>query len=239
MRLYLKKFFITFMLLLVAQVANADIANITDNIKLEMYRKYSISPGITNMVIYREDPEVNVKAVTRDKGFYIDGRNQVPEFNRIKPPHPENVPDKPRAIRTVVPFEPYYDTNIKGMRRQPYMTPLVPNHNIHYSERRAYPYSKQEFIDVWCTGQKNVNGVDCVSEEYAITFVRAGEWTFGAIKAPFKAKKVGKKVALFVMVDNLGLDAEAMHEVKNYAELFNIQVFFGTIDCYIPSNWII
>ena len=235
----MKRIFITFILLLVAQAASADIANITDGIKLQIYKKYSISPGITNMIIYRDDPNVNVKAVTRDEGFYIDGRNQVPEFNRIPPPNPEAVPDEARATRTVVPFEPYYDTNVKGIRRHDWMTPLVPNHNIHYSERRAYPYSKQEFIDVWCTGKKNFNGVDCVSDEYAITFVRANEWTFGAMKAPFKAKKLGKKVALFVMVDNLGLDAEAMHEVKQYGELFNIQIFMGTIDSYIPSDWVI
>ena len=235
----MKKLFLLLAILLATAPAYADIANITDGIKLQIYKKYSISPGITNGVIYRDDPNVNVKAVERSQGFYIDGRNQVPEFNRIPPPNPEAIPTEPTAIRTVVPFEPYYDTNIKGMRRHDWMTPLVPNHNIHYSERRAHPYSKQEFIDVWCTGKKNFNGVDCVSDEYAITFVRASEWTFGAMKAPFKAKKVGKRVALFIMVDNLGLDAEAMHEVKNYAELFNIQVFFGTIDCYIPSSYII
>ena len=235
----MKKLFLLLVFILIVMPAKADIANITDGIKLEMYKKYSISPGITNMVKYREDPDVNVKAVSRKDGFYIDGRNQVPEYNRIAPPNPEAIPNKARAVRTVVPFEPYYDTNIKGVRRQTYMTPLIPNHNIHYSERRAYPYSKQEFIDVWCTGKKNFQGVDCVSDEYAITFVRANEWTFGAMKAPFKAKKVGKKVALFIMVDNLGLDAEAMHEAKQYGELFNIQVYMGTIDAYIPGDWII
>ena len=235
----MRKTFIILVLLLISQSALADIADITDGIRLRMYEKYSIAPGVANMVIYENDSNCNTKAVSRDKGFYIDGRNQVPEFNRIDPPHPENIPGGPRPTRTVVPFEPYYDTNIKGMRRQPYMTPLVPNHNIHYSERRAYPYSKQEFIDVWCTGKKNFNGVDCVSDEYAITFVRANEWTFGAMKAPFKAKKVGKRVALFIMVDNLGLDAEAMHEAKQYGELFNIQIFRGTIDAYIPGDWII
>ena len=169
----------------------------------------------------------------------MDERGQVPEYARIKPPHEENIPTEPRPTRTVVPFEPYYNINGMGYRRPDYLNPMVPGYNRFYSERRAYPYTKKEFVNVWCTGKKFENGVDCQTEEYAITFIRARDWAWGVIKAPFKARKAHLKTAIFVMVDDLALNAQTMHDLKNYGELFNIQVWFGTVDSYIPSSWII
>ncbi|MCR4881635.1 MAG: hypothetical protein K6A44_06775 [bacterium] len=181
----------------------------------------------------------NVIYKDREHGYYIDGRGQVPEYSRIEPPNPDKIPQFPSATRTVVPFEGYYDVNELGIRRNPNMTPYMPNHNAYYSTRPAHPYTKEEYVEVWCSGKKFENGIDCQSENYAITFVRANEWTFGVMKAPFKARKSGKQTAVFVMVDDLGLDAEAMHEVKKWGELFNMPIFFGTIDAYIPGDWII
>ena len=80
--------------------------------------------------------------------------------------------------------------------------------------------------------------MDCQTEEYAITFVRADEWALGVIKAPFRARKVKKKSAIFIMIDDLGLDGEFIHGAKNWADLFNIPMFFGTIDSRIPEEWI-
>ena len=59
------------------------------------------------------------------------------------------------------------------------------------------------------------------------------------MKAPFKAKRVHKETALFIMVDDLALDAKHMHDVKMWGEFFNIRVYFGTIDSYIPQDYII
>ncbi|MCQ2740146.1 MAG: hypothetical protein MJ237_07985, partial [bacterium] len=65
---------------------------------------------------------------------------------------------------------------------------------------------------------------------------------WGVTKLPFKiksAKKAGKTPALFICVDELAGDAPAMHDAKSFGELFNIQMFFGTIDSYIPLDWIV
>ena len=127
--------------------------------------------------------------------------------------------------------------NVKGIRNTN-KTPVIPNYNTYYSERRARPYTKNEFIDVWCSGVKYENGVDCQTDEYAITFVRADQWTWGVIKAPIKARKVKKKAAVFIMIDDLGLDGEFIHGAKNWSDLFNIPMFFVTIVSDIPKEWI-
>ena len=204
--------------------------------ELGLYDHYYLAPNPQKTITNPEGSQV-IK-VDRDLGYYVDGRGQVPEYARIAPPNEDKIPE-PHPTRTVVPFDRYYDINILGMRRHPAMTPWIPNYNCHYSNRRAKPYTKNEFVEVWCSGDKGINGVDCQSENYAITFVQAREWSFGVIKAPIKAKKTGKKAAVFLMVDDLVLDAEHMHAAKDWSELFNIPIFFGTIDAYIPSDWII
>ena len=200
------------------------------------YGSYQLAPDVGEYKInkdYRYTYEVN-----RDEGYYINGQGQVPEYHRIPPPNPDKIPQYPHPAKTVLPFDKYYDTNIAGIRRSPDKTPLIPNYNIYYSNRRAYPYTKNEYIDVWCTGIKHEKGVDCQTQDYAITFVKAGEWPFGVIKAPFKARKVKKKSAIFIMIDDLGLDGPNINGAKNWSDLFNIPMFFGTIDSEIPKEWI-
>ena len=51
--------------------------------------------------------------ITRDKGYYMDGRGQVPEHARIAPPHEENIPT-PHPTKTVVGWDRYYDINKEG-----------------------------------------------------------------------------------------------------------------------------
>ena len=210
--------------------------------QINMYAKHTIAPNaeLVKTVPEKDRQDLGTQVIKRDRsGYYVDERNQIPEYQRIAPPHPEYIPTEPRAQRTVVPFQSYYDTNTLGIRRHPYMTPIIPNYNKYYSERRAKPYTKEEFINIWCDGTKNADGVDCQTNEYAITFTRASSWAAAVVKAPFKARKVHKKTALFIMVDDLALDAKYMHDVKQYGELFNIQVYFGTVDSYIPADWII
>ena len=206
--------------------------------ELGLYDHYYLDTNPQKTITYPEGKRQVIK-VDREQGYYVDGRGQVPEYSRIPPPNEDKIPTEPHPTRTVVPFDRYYDINKMGMRRHPAMTPWIPNYNCHYSERRAKPYTKEEYIDVWCSGDKGVNGVDCQSEHYAISFVRARDWSYGVIKAPLKAKKTGKKAAVFLMVDDLGLDAPHMHAAKDWSELFNIPIFFGTIDAYIPSDWIL
>ena len=210
--------------------------------QLRIYGKYTIAPEaeVIHTVPQTERSDIGTQVIKRDRqGYYVDERNQIPEYQRIAPPHPENIPTEPKGQRTVVPFDSYYDVNTLGIRRHPYMTPVIPNYNTYYSERRAYPYTKEDFVNVWCEGDKFKDGIDCQTENYAITFAKANSWPVAVIKAPIKAKKGHKKTALFIMVDDLALDAQYMHDVKMWGELFNIQVWFGTIDSYIAQDWIL
>lgn len=204
--------------------------------QMKLYGYSSVAPNVGETIIYPEGSQVT--KVNRSKGYYIDGRGQVPEHDRIAPPNEEMIPYNPHPTRTVADFERYYDINLMGLRRNPIMTPWVPNYNWHYSNRRAQPYTKDEFIDVWCAGEKHLNGVDCQDSTYAITFVRARDWAYGVLKAPIKARKAGKNTALFLMVDELGLDAEYMHDAKDWSVKYNMPIFFGTIDAFIPQSWL-
>lgn len=205
--------------------------------QLGLYDTYQLAPDVGKTKV--NPPGSQVVKVDRNKGYYVDGRNQVPEYSRIPPPNPDKIPKDPHPTRTVEPFESYYDRNVAGIRRHPYMTPVIPNYNRHYSERRARPYTKEEYVDVWCSGKKYVNGCDCQSENYSIYFYAVRNWPIAVIRAPWKAKKTGKKAAIFFWVDDLGLDAPQMHDAKEWGELFNMPMFFGTIDSYIPGDWII
>lgn len=233
----MKKLLILFILLNLTLPAKALMAD-----QIRDYGKITVAPTaeVTKIVPKRERSDLGPQVIKRDRdGYYVDGRNQIPEYQRIPPPHPENVPTKPKARKTVVPFDSYYDVNVLGIRRHPYMTPVIPNYNRYYSERRAYPYTREDYINVWCEGEKFKNGIDCQTSEYAITFSKAANWPGAVIVAPIKAKKAHKKTALFIMVDDLAFDAKDMHDVKQWGELFNVQVWFGTVDSFIPSSWIL
>ena len=168
------------------------------------------------------------------KGYAIDGTGQLPYGQQISPS--KKTTQQPQYTQTIVPFEKYIkDTSTE---RRSYYNPIVPNYNAHYSERRAVPYTKQQYIDVWCTGDKNVKGVDCIKGEYAITFVRARNWAGGSMKAIYKAKKAHKTPVLFLMVDDICLDGEYMQEAKAWAQMWNTLVYFGTIDSYIPWEYL-
>lgn len=171
-------------------------------------------------------------------GFYVDGTGQIPEYARIAPPNENKVPPVPHPTQTVVPFDRYTDINIRGLRRAPYMEQYVPNYNVHYSNRRAEPYTKQEYIDVWCTGEKNVNKVDCSTDEYSIYFFPVRNWAWGVTSSVWRARKTHKRCAIFFWVDDLGLDAKYMYDAKKWAELYNTTIHFGTIDAYIPQSWV-
>ena len=178
-----------------------------------------------------------VYAVDSQKGYAVDGKGQIPEWQRISPPN-SNIDTTPQYSQTTVPFKKYRDINVLGLRRHPYFNPYVPNYNSYYSERRAVPYSKQQYVDTWCTGEKNVKGIDCTKGDYAITFVRARNWASGSVKALYKAKKAHKQPVLFLMVDDICLDGSYIQEAKSWARLWNTLIFFGTIDSFIPWDYV-
>ena len=83
-------------------------------------------PAVT-IDLDRMDSNWGEAVVTRNKGYYMDGRGQVPEYARIKPPHEENVPKVSHPTKTVQGWDRYYDINKAGYRPMGYQTPLVPN----------------------------------------------------------------------------------------------------------------
>ena len=80
--------------------------------------------------------------------------------------------------------------------------------------------------------------MDCFNDDYVVTFVKVENWSYGVLKAPIKAARHGRKPVLFLMVHNIGLDAEYMSEVKVWSEKTKLPIIFATIDTYIPTDWI-
>jgi len=171
------------------------------------------------------------------EGFYIDARGQI-DGNYIKPPHPENIPNYMYANETVVPFDNYYEKNIEGKRAKGNKLERIPNYNANFSERRAHPYTHDEYVNVWCSGEIGVNGVDCVTPEYAISFFPVDRWSRAITIAALRARKLPQKGAAFLYVEDFGADAGDIYEAKKWADMWGVKVFFGTIDAGIPDSWI-
>lgn len=170
-----------------------------------------------------------------NKGYIIDESNQIIKKPiKVKSDYQAEIQPSP----TIQPFGKYLQISCLENPRASYKTPYIPSYNIFFSERKIYPHSKQQYIDTWCTGEKNQHGMDCYNDKYSVTFVRARHWPYGVFKAPLKAKKHGKIPVLFLIVDNIEVDAEAMSEVKQWSQAYNLIILFGTIDTYIPISYV-
>ena len=179
--------------------------------------------------------------LTKEEGYYVDGRGQVPEYARIAPPNEEAIP-VPHPTKTVVPWDRYYDINKEGYRPMGYQQPLVPNYNYTYSERRAKPYSRTDYVKVWCAGEADLDKGTCTTESKVYYFYNVRNWTYAIAGTPFrdlKRKKDGKGRSYVFAVDDLGLDVEYMYGVKQWAELFDMDIHFVTIDAYISPTWML
>jgi hypothetical protein len=170
-------------------------------------------------------------------GYTIDMRGQYDEDTVIKPPHPENIPSTPKVQQTITSFEEYYDVNYEGYRRPEGKLPLIPEYTAHYSTRNPYPYTKQQYINVWKCGPK-VGNIDCLTDEYAISFFSVEDWFIGINTAVWRARKVPQKPACFLYVDDAGAHVREMCQAKQWADLWKVKIFFGTIDQGIPVEWI-
>lgn len=172
-----------------------------------------------------------------EHGYHVDGRGQVSN-SYIVVPHPENVPLFPAAQQTVVDFDSYYKRNVEGYRGDESKLPIVPGYTANYSERRAHSYTKEDYINVWCTGEKHVGKVDCMTGEYAVSYFPVSMWSRGITTAAWRARKYPQKGAAFLYVEDMGADAGDVYEAKEWAEMWGVKVFFGTIDRGIPEEWI-
>jgi hypothetical protein len=178
--------------------------------------------------------------ITRDKGYYMDGRGQVPEYARITPPHEENIP-APHPTKTVVGWDRYYDINKEGYRPMGYQAPLVPNYNVHYSNRRNNPYSRAEYVKVWCAGEADLDKGICTVGDTRYYYYKVRDWSFAVAAAPVRdlKRRDGKHRAYVFAVDELGLDTEAMYAAKKWAEMCDCDIHFVTIDSYIGLDWLL
>ena len=178
--------------------------------------------------------------ITRDKGYYMDGRGQVPEYARIAPPHEENIPT-PHPTKTVVGWDRYYDINKEGYRPMGYQAPLVPNYNVHYSNRRNNPYSRAEYVKVWCAGEADLDKGICTVGDTRYYYYKVRDWSFAVAAAPVRdlKRRDGKHRAYVFAVDELGLDTEAMYAAKKWAEMCDCDIHFVTIDSYIGLDWLL
>lgn len=176
---------------------------------------------------------------TREDGCFMDGRGQIPEYARIAPPNEDKIPNSSHPTKTVEAWDPYYQMNKMGRRPIGRCTRKVYGYNIYASTRRARPYTREEYMDVWCTGEKNYKRGTCSQGNYNLVYFRVRDWAFGVSSAPWKNRGSGKQWGLVLMCDEIGLDAPHMHDAKQWSELMNIPIHFVTIDSYIPVDWII
>ena len=192
----------------------------------------------------RMDSNWGEAVVTRDRGYYMDGRGQVPEYARIKPPHEGNVPKVSHPTKTVQGWDRYYDINKAGYRSMGYQTPLVPNYNIHYSNRRANPYTRAEYVSVWCAGEADLKKGTCTVNNTRYYYYKVRDWALGIAAASVRdlKKHDGKRRAYVLCVDELGLVAPWYFidsSAKKWAELYDCDVHFVTIDSYLPLDWML
>ena len=199
-----------------------------------------VSPAYSLTVDLDAQDIVREAVITRDKGYYMDGRGQVPEYSRIKPPHEENIP-VPHPTKTVVGWDRYYDINKEGYRPMGYQMPLVPNYNVHYSNRRNKPYSRAEYVSVWCAGEADLDKGICTVKDKRYYYYRVRDWAYAVAATPVRdlKRKDGKEVSYVLTVDELGLDCESMYAAKKWAELFDVNIHFVTIDSYIGLDWLL
>ena len=187
--------------------------------------------ALTSLPAFGMDTEV-----TKD-GFYIDGRGQM-GLNTIDPSHKENIPEKPHMTQLIVPHDTYYKIEYEDYRRPEGRQPLIYNYNTHASTRSENSYTKQEYIDVWCDGQQHVGNVDCLTNNYAISFFPVRSWAIGLTRAAMRGKKFKQEGAAFLYIESVAGQTNDIVQAKKWAELWGIPVFFGTIDSEIPSDWI-
>jgi hypothetical protein len=170
-------------------------------------------------------------------GYYTDYREEVTK-SPIKPPHPEYIPYSSRAMQTTVDFESYYKVNEEGYRGEEDKLPIIPGYTENYSTRKVKPYTKEDYINIWCDGQKHVGKVDCLTDDYALSFFPLSSWSTGITRAVLRARKYSQKGVAVFYVEDMGAITGDMYEAKKWAEMWGAEVRFVSIDAEIPLEWI-
>ena len=186
--------------------------------------------------IFLIDSCFGYETIMTREGCYVDLRGQI--HSPYEPPHPENIPTKPRLQQPITNYEMYYKINMEGYRGEEHkLSPVPAEYTRHYSERTPHPYTKEQFIKVWQKGKKS-GKIDCLTDKYAISFFFFVNWATGVVVAKWRAKRVPQKAAAFFFVEDMGFDEADMYKAKKWAELLGVKIFFATIDKQIPSTWV-
>jgi hypothetical protein len=171
-------------------------------------------------------------------GYVMDYRGEV-QKSPIKPPHPENIPSNSRALQTTVDFESYYKINTEGYRGKEDKLPISPaGYTQVYSTRTVKPYTKEDYINVWCDGRKHVGKIDCLTDDYAISYFPLSSWSTGITRAAWRARKYSQKGVAALYVEDTGAIDSDMYEAKKWAEQWGAKIMFISIDAGIPAEWV-
>ena len=175
-------------------------------------------------------------SVSKD-GYVADCRGEYAN-SPIKPPHPENIPSVTKTVQPVVDFEEYHKINEEGYRGREDKLPLVYGYTIYGSSRSFTYYDKEDYINVWCDGRKHVGKIDCLTDDYAISFFPLSEWAKGITAASWRARGRSQKGVAAFYVEDAGSNAADLHQAKDWAELWGAKIMFISIDAGIPIEWV-
>ena len=170
-------------------------------------------------------------------GYYVDKRGNV-QNSYIKPPHPEFIPYSSQLVQPIVDFKTYYYVNSSGYRASEDKLPLIPEYTHHYSTRKPQIYNREDYIKVWCDGKRHVGKVDCLTQDYAISFFPLSAWTRAITTASWRARKFSQTGMAALYIEDMASKSSDMYEAKKWAEKWGVKVMFISIDAGIPEEWI-
>ena len=175
--------------------------------------------------------------VETEHGYLVDRRGDV-KNSYIRPPHPELAPATSHLMQTTVDFETYYKINGEGYRGREDKLPPVPGYTENYSTRKNTLYAREDYINVWCSGEKHVGKVDCMNTYAAISFFPLSAWCRDIPQAALRARKYEQQGVAALYVEDLNARTADMYEAKKWAEKWGAKVIFISIDAGIPEEWI-
>ena len=172
-----------------------------------------------------------------ENGYYLDRRGEVKD-SYILPPHPENAPKVSVLVQPITNFRTYYKVNLEGCRGAESKLPIVPSYTENYSTRGSQLYKKEDYVEVWCDGEKNIGKIDCLTADSAISFFPLSAWTRGVTIASWRARKYPQRGVAAFYIEDTASSANDMRAAKAWAKKWGTKIMFISIDAGIPEEWI-
>lgn len=171
------------------------------------------------------------------QGYYMDCRGDI-KNSPIKPPHPENIPAVSQLVTPLVDFEEYYKINMEGYKGREDKLPLIYGYTMNGTPRTGEFYDKEDYINIWCDGQKHVGKIDCLTDEYAISFFPLSSWSRGITTSAWRARGRSQTPVTALYIEDSAANSSAMYDAKQWAELWGAKIMFIGIDAGIPLEWV-